>query len=197
MAIAKHLLGPSWIGRKREAFDETGKRYAELVRPDDGAQLGVYVGGYRQEGRVTFRAHWPKYRDGRPYTPRVYHSITCSAQRDPKALARDIERRLLAEYEPAYRQALDEIRASDVAAETVWHAAERIAHTLGAEMPRDQPNNGANVALYGGRANVYRLEVHPPYNDEPVRVSFQVGGLDEQAALEVLALIARHQARSS
>ncbi len=43
---------------------------------------------FNVEGRVTFRARWPKYQDGRGNTPRDYLSITCNAHREPRALAR-------------------------------------------------------------------------------------------------------------
>jgi hypothetical protein len=191
--IAEHMTGPArWIARRRETMDPD-TRFAELARLEDGAELGVTVGGYRQEGRVTFRAHWPKYRDGQTFSPRTYLSISCNAARDPEALARDIERRLLADYNPAYRNALDEVRASDAAARVAWDAAERIARAVGATLPEPErrPNNGAAVRLHGGPADVDEIKVHPPYGDNPVRVSFDATNLDEKTALEVLAIIAR------
>ncbi|MGH7296200.1 MAG: hypothetical protein ACRELB_14760 [Polyangiaceae bacterium] len=191
--IAAKMTGPArWTARRRETMDDQGKRFAELVRLDDGAELGVTAGGYHNEGRATFRAHWPKYADGQQYSPRTYLQITCSAGRDPQALARDIERRLLSEYDPAYRKALDEVRASDAAAGIAWHAAERIAEAVGAELPGAHPNNGGAVRLHGAPADVYEIKVHPPYGDRPVRVSFEVNDVDEKTALEVLALIARN-----
>jgi hypothetical protein len=197
--IAQNMIGPArWTARRHETNDETGQRYAELVRLEDGAELGVTLGGYRSEGRVTFRAHWPRYKDGRAYTPREYLSITCDAGRDPKALARDIARRLLADYDPAHRKALDEVRASDAAAGVAWRAAERIARAVGAELPgpHNLPGNGAAVPLHGGPSAVYGLKVHPPYEATPVRVSFEVHDLDEQTALEILAIVIGSQSLS-
>jgi hypothetical protein len=200
VSIAQHMTGPArWTASKRETMDDNGKRYAELTRGEDGAELGVTAGGYQSEGRVTFRAHWPKYKDGQSYTPRKegYLHITCSAAREPGKLARDIERRLLAEYDPAYRKALDEVRASDAAAGIAWRTAERIAQAIGAALPRpeshNRPRNGAAVPLHGGPPNICSLKVHPPYDDNAACVSIDVQGLDEQTALEVLAIIARSQ----
>ncbi len=188
--IAQHLPSPAgWAPRFNAVIDETGNRYALLVRIADGAELGVTIGGFRKEGRVTFRAHWPKYRDGRAYTPRQYLDITCAVQRDAKALAREIERRLLVLYDPAYRHALDEVRASDAAAASAWHVAERIARAVGAELPSSPPSNGAAVALHGGPSGVYGLKIHPAYGDVPCRVSVELNDLDEQSALEVLAIV--------
>ena len=198
VSIAQHMAGPArWTASKRETMDDNGKRYAELTRIEDGAELGVTVGGYRSEGRVTFRAHWPKYNDGQGFTPREYLHVTCSAGRDPSKLARDIERRLLVHYDLAYGKALDEVRASDAAAGEAWRTAERIAQAVGAALPRpeshNRPKNGAAVPLHGGPPNIYSLKVHPAYGDNPARVSIDVHDLDEQTALEVLALIARSQ----
>jgi hypothetical protein len=68
-SVAEHMAGPArWTAKKR-TLDEDGRRYAELTRAGDGAEIGVAVGGYRKEGRVTFRAHWPKYKDGQTFTP--------------------------------------------------------------------------------------------------------------------------------
>ncbi len=198
VSIAQHMTGPArWTASKRETMDDNGKRYAELTRVEDGAELGVTVGGYRSEGRVTFRAHWPKYKDGQTYSPREYLLVTCSAGRDPSKLARDIERRLLVHYDPAYRKALDEVRASDAASGEAWRTAERIAQAVGAALPRperhNRPKNGAAVPLHGGPPNIYSLKVHPAYSDNPASVSIDVHDLDEQTALEVLELIARSQ----
>lgn len=197
-SIAQQLAGPArWTAVRHATMDETGQRYAELVRAEDGAELGVTVGGYRAEGRVFFRAHWPKYKDGSQYTPREYLRITCSVGRDPRKLARDIERRLLADYEPAYHAALADVRASDAAAAGAADAAQRIAQAIGADATPpngySRPSNGSSVPLHGGPSNVYGLKVHPAWGDEPVRVSFDVHSLDEATAIQVLALIARSE----
>ncbi len=165
--IAKHMIGPArWFATRRVNGDgEEMQQNADLVRDADGARISLCVGGYRQEGRVTFRTNWPKYHDGRLYQPRAYPSITCSAGRDAKALAREIERRLLVDYNPAYRAALDAVRASDAAAGEAWHTAERIGEAIGAELPAAShpPRNGEAVQLRGGPEGVWGLSVHPGY----------------------------------
>jgi hypothetical protein len=191
--IAMHMTGSNpWIAKRRVEGDELPQA-ADLVRAVDGAAISLYLGGYRNEGRVTFRATWPKYRDGQSYTPRTYFAITCSAERAPKALAREIERRLLVDYEPAYRTALEHVRASDGAATDAWTAAERIAQAIGAELPsetrRGRPRTGEAVELYGGPAGVYRLRVHPAYSEGAISVSFEVHDLDVDTTLRVMALL--------
>ena len=83
-SIAKHMAGPArWTAKKR-TLDEDGRRYAELTRAGDGAEIGVAVGGYRKEGRVTFRAHWPKYKDGQTFTPRSYPESPAARRATPR-----------------------------------------------------------------------------------------------------------------
>ncbi len=193
--IAAHLSGPGRWTAQRHAVDPSARRcVAELRRETDGAEIGVSVGGYHQEGRVTFRAHWPRFKDGRQWTPRKHLAITCSAGRDPRALAREIERRLLVDYEPTYREALDYVRESDAAADDARCTAERIAVAIGAELPREgsyqqQRRGGEGVDLHGGPPCVRRLQVRPGYRDASTSVSFEVHDLDEETALRLLTLL--------
>jgi hypothetical protein len=194
LRIAAHLSGPERWTAQRHSVDPGARRgFAELRREGDGAEIGVSVGGYREEGRVTFRAHWPRFKDGRQWTPRKHLAITCSAGRDPRALAREVERRLLVDYEPAYREALDYVRKSDAAADDARCTAERIAVAIGAELPREgsyqQQRSGERVDLHGGPPSVRRLQVRPGYSDAPTSVSFEVHDLDEQTALRLLTLL--------
>ena len=192
--IAKHLSGPArWLANRRLDGDGDELRdNADLVRDSDGARISLCVGGYRQEGRVTFRTNWPKYHDGTAFQPRAYPSITCGAGRDAKGLAQEIERRLLVDYNPAYRAALDAVRASDAAAGEAWSTAERIGEAIGAELPaaNHRPRNGEAVQLHGGPENLWRLSVHPGYDGSPATVRVEADDLDEKTALRVLAVLA-------
>ena len=138
------------------------------------------------------RPSWPKYRDGRTSTPRACPSIACGAGRDAKGLAREIERRLLVNYDPAYRAALDEVRASDATAAEAWITAERIARAIGAELPSasHRPRNGEAVQLHGGPDNVFGLKVHRGHGEGSASASFEVHNVDEETTLRVLALLA-------
>ena len=192
--IANHMTGP-WTVKRRSTPDGAElPKHAEIFRDADGAIITVHVGGFRLEGRVTFGTGWPKYGDGQRFTPRTYPSITCSAGRDGKALAKEIERRLLADYDPAYRAALEQVRATDAADAQAWGAAERIARATGAELPREgghrQRRAGAAVELHGA-ANVYGLKVHAPYGERPLTASFEVHDADEETTLAILALLSR------
>lgn len=195
--IAGCLTGPArWIASAGRTHSDAEPRphYAVLTRPTDGAEIGVTLGGYRAEGRVSFRAHWPQFAGGGSYTPRTHLSITCNAARSAEALARDIERRLLPDYEPAFRDACAYVNATDAAETEAQRAAERLAHAIGAERPAKsvhRPSSvGAPIELWGGPCRARRIKVHPAHSDVPVRVSFEVDGVDEATAGRLLALLA-------
>lgn len=194
--IAACLSGPArWVATSdRDGDGALRSDGATLTRKADGAAIHLRIGGYRSEGRVTFRACWPQFHDGRAYTPRAYLTITCRADHSPAALAREIERRLLPDYDAAYRAALDDVRASDAAAEGAARAADRIARAIGAALPRPgsyrRQRNGDAVDIVGAPESVYQLQVSPAYGDRPLGVSFRVGGIDEATALQVLAILA-------
>jgi hypothetical protein len=143
---------------------------------------------------VTFGTGWPKYGDGQRFSPRTCSSITCSVRRDGKALAKEIERRLLVDYDPAYRTALEQVRPTDAADAQAWRAAERIARATGAELPRQgghrQRRAGAAVELHGP-ASVRGLKVRAPYQDSSLTTSFEVHDVDEETTLEILELLNR------
>lgn len=191
--IAKHLTGP-WTATRRSTHDEEEiPRHANLVRDADGATITVHVRGYRLEGRVTFGTGWPKYGTGELYVPRLFPSITCSAERDAKGLAKEIERRLLVDYDAAYRTALEEVRAADAADEQARRAAERIARITGAELPREgghrQRRTGEAIGLHGP-SKVRCLKVHPGFGDRGVFMSFEVDRVNEETTVQILALLA-------
>jgi hypothetical protein len=189
--MAPYLPGPAQWTAAPSPHDANDRHFALLVRDADAAEISLRLGAYRQEDRVIFRAGWPKYGDGRTYTPREYLSITCAVSRDPKALAREVERRLLVTYDPAYRAAREDVRASDGAAADAWSAALRIARAVGAELPVDRDRrNGAAVHLRGGPERIYGLKIHPGYGDDgAVTVSFDVHSVDENTALAMLAAL--------
>jgi hypothetical protein len=189
--MAPHLPGAAQWTAAPSPHDANDPNFALLVRGADAAEISVRLGAYRQEDRVIFRAGWPKYTDGRTYTPREYLSITCLVSRDPKALAREVERRLLVTYDPAYHAALEDVRASDRAAADAWSVAQRIARAVGAELPEDRHRcNSAAVHLRGGPERLYTLKIHPGYGDDrSVTVSFDVHSVDENTALAMLAVL--------
>lgn len=188
--IAPHLTSLSgWRAVRHPNQDESWARgHATLTRNSDGMEIGVAVGGYRTETKVVFRAHWPKFHDGTTYTPRNNFEITCSSGRDPKQLAREIERRLLVDFDPAYAEALAYVRSSDAAAGEAARVAERLAAALGSEAKADGRRDGAAIwadhEVYPG---LWKVEVRPCSDGSP-SVKFEVT-TDEQTAARIFALL--------
>lgn len=167
--------------------------WADLVRAD-GAAIRVKVGGWRREGRVTFYGVRPRYRDGSPCSLGDGVEITCDARKAPEALAKDVRRRLLPAYDAAYAAAVASVRQDDAHADEADAVAARLALTLGAQLGDPKARRGDERRIFDTPASVYRLAVRSGYSSglhsQPVRVDFEVHGLDPETAARVLELIA-------
>jgi hypothetical protein len=166
-----------------------------MVREADGATVRVTVGGWRAEGRVTFRGCWPKFRDGTFYSGGASESITCSQAKSPKNLAKEVVRRLLPAYEVAYARALEYVQKHDRNGREAEMVASRIAGALGLRVGENRYRNGGGVHLLGEPDCVRRVIVQPGYDghepgfSRPVSVQFEVHGLDPETAIKVLEII--------
>jgi hypothetical protein len=194
-AIAEHL--PGWTVRLREDCE-----WCDLIR-SDGAAICVQVGGFRNEGRVTFRGLHPKFKDGRTYSGGEYVNITCSATREPKAIAKEIQRRLLPRYDHVYATALAYVTSHDERGEEAHAVASRLASIIGGTVGENKMLRGDGVRVFGEPESVHRILVQPAYSSSsgdwghPVRVDFEVHGLDPETASQVLQLIRESEARKS
>ncbi len=165
------------------------------MRRDDGASFIVAVGGYRLEGRAAIRGVFPKFKNGQIYSTSKRPSITVAADRSPAAIAKDIARRFLPEYEPVFAEALAYVTRTDNAQGEAERVATRLADALGARVAGNQSSRyGDGVAIHGEPEAVRRLTVHPAYDHSeshaaPCRVSFEVHDLDPETAAQVLELI--------
>ncbi len=182
--IARHLTGPArWSAvSDRDGDGATLREGATLTRDADGAAIHVRIGGWRNEGRVTFCARWPRFHDGRQYAPRDYLSITCKASRDcsPRTIPRT-------EPPSSMSARATRRRALPSASRNGWR--EQSAPSCRAPEGYRQERNADAVELLGGRRNLYRLKVSAAYCDRPLRVSFEVSDVDEETALRILALL--------
>lgn len=180
-AIAAHL--PGW----RVEPSEHG--WIDLVR-NDGARVRMTVGGWRSEGRATFRGVYPKFRDGETYYGAKVASITCNASRPPRELAREIARRLLPVYDCQYASARSFISSHDDRDAEATLVASRIAATIGGKLRVGYSRNGDGVHIHGEPHAVSRLVVLPAYGDTVgARVNFTVSDLDPDTAAHVLQII--------
>jgi len=205
LASALAAVMPGW--RRVEHGDPDSHRWYTLVRAD-GTTVSVTVGGYRLAGRVTLRGVWPRYKDGNRYqtaTGELAPEITCSASRAPKAIARELERRLLPEFLAKSAAAVAYVAQHDAFQVDAEAAAERIAAAIGGtvEAPGGRPGGSRDaIPIRGEPEAVHRLQVEPAYGSttgnaiysSPMGVSFEVHHLDPETAATVLALIADAQA---
>lgn len=182
--------------------------WSDLVLPE-GGRLRVVVGGYRHEGRVTFRGLWPTFRDGTAYSGGPTHAITCAAGRPAAALAKEIQRRLLPVYLPAFHEAQRYVAHHDAHCSEAELIAARLAESIGARVKPCPSHSSRRVQAGDGipiedtPEAVRRLQVDPGYVDtkgvhtRPTSVRFEVYGLDPDVALEVLRVLRAHEQRAA
>jgi hypothetical protein len=201
---------PGWVARP------PGERYwtARIERPADGGAISITVGDRLARGRVVFRPSWPTYSDGRQYsTPArpckhpkpfadarscsdcMHHSwkrweITVAETRTPQAMVREIERRLLVDYDVSMREARVQMAAVERRADEADLVGQRLAGIVEGIVRTRSYRTGEKVEVSTPHTRaVYRLEVSPGYEDTPVRVAFQLHGLAPEVAAQVLAII--------
>lgn len=156
------------------------------LRTDDGRRLHLRSNGYQQHGRVAISAAMPRARDGMHWTAfyslreeRPKLTITCRMDRGPAAIARDIQRRLLPEYERMLADVRRRIADYDTELSRREDMREFFAQHFGAHIPtdsRDRVTNGRNggtwqITLSGN--HIYKLTVQ---------------GLDIETAAEILTI---------
>lgn len=193
--------------------------WARVVR-EDGAGFHVIMGDRSWgDGKVVLSPIWPDYADGQRYsTPNRYWpverlpgrrswsypitkdpaastwSIRVAATRDPKAIARDVVNRLLPAYLVMYAVALEEVAVANGQTDEAGMVGTRLAALLGQRVQsHGSRKTGERVYLTSSDLPVSRLYVSPAYDDNPVRVSFEVDNLDPETAAKVLALIREAQ----
>jgi hypothetical protein len=171
----------------------------DLVRILDGATVRIRIGGYRLEGRVSFYGCWPKFQDGTIYSGGKRAEITCGTSREPSKLAKEIQRRLLPDYDRSYAQALAYVRTHDANGSEAEAIATRIAAAIGGKVGANRSRRGDGVAILEEPDAVRKLTVQPAYSgcghERPVSVSFEVHDLDPETAVEALQLIQNAEQR--
>lgn len=126
-AIAEHL--PGW----RVATREDGDRdHFAALEHEDGRGLHFFVPSYGTP-RLEITGRPPRYRDGRRYSPHRWTRIGCSPARDPAAIARDIQNRLLPNYAGEYASAVRFVRKTEAGEDAAIATAQHLAGILCAE----------------------------------------------------------------
>jgi len=139
-----------------------------------GASKGLYIHlSHYRDGRLAISCLWPSV-NGCNFAPRDDKSITVDPNRLPKAIAKDIQRRLLAEYDAAWAEATQ--RRDNALAEEVAHKA--LTDNLAALMGPDVRRSEHSHTLHAGDVKV---DVH--HSD---RVSLEISYGNPSLAEKVL-----------
>lgn len=164
--IASHL-GPGWTA-------EPFMGHAVELTHTDGGRLFARL----DSARLNLTASYPTYerRAVRPRLRDLRESITVSTARPPAAIAADITRRLLPDYERALADVRAQIAEMTVRAEGRAVTAARLGALLGVT-PTDRDTE---TVLYPSRSPLYALKVHGP---DEVRVESFTCTADQAAAL--------------
>ncbi|WP_394831685.1 hypothetical protein LVJ94_34750 [Pendulispora rubella] len=191
--IAEELPGPGRWKLNKPKSDE--QYWATIERDMDGAQLWLEIDRTHRPPRVIFHPEWPKPRLGDPAVARPNHgvrgSVACSAARDPAAIARDLERRLIKDFTAAYPAALERVRAEEDAADEIWRTAQEIARLLRKELPdssREQRQNGSVNVEFHGSMQVRRIRIDCSSSGD-IDVELRLYDLSRQTALRVLEFV--------
>lgn len=183
-------LGAGWWPFAADHLRGAGLRHGDK-------RLHVVLDDWQRRGRLVISGLWPRYADGQHWYPRKRVEITCAATRAPKEIAKEIRRRLLPAYEIEFARAIADVRQTDNRQEEAQLVAERLAAAIGGTLGRGGHLHTNDVHIRGAPERIYRLRVAPACSWDDVRVHFEVSGLDPDTAAEVLAVIARAQAKGA
>jgi hypothetical protein len=178
LSVAQHL--PGWTISSEETSD-----YHAALRHESGPELSFGKG--RERDRLHVHGSWPRDQRHGSYAPYSNApAISVSISRDPKAIAREIERRFLPGFLPLWHAAEGrrrEAEESNAKAETL---AARLRDLFG--LPHPEPSRYGNdrdsVHVHAGAARFevrrygsVKVEVNTSDHDVVLRLAETVRGL--------------------
>jgi hypothetical protein len=105
-------------------------------------ETGMSLYAHLPVGKDLYRIYPDAPKDTRGQIPYVVSKnlpgINVAAKKTPDAIAKDIDRRLMPEWVPLYRQAIEHIEKSNLYLEKSTSVAEEIAKVVGVELRRDR-----------------------------------------------------------
>ena len=184
-SAASSAAGGRW--RVTGLQEDHGARLTLDGGPHDGASLWLTIN--RHDGRAEVGGTFPMLDSGRYYSPKKeeYARIGFDAQRDARAIARDIERRCLTVYLGAYAKACAYRDREKVSRAHARQAGYALA-VAGRCDARPQGTDG-QVVLFPTVAGAYKVTVHPS-DDSPPTVSMELEKLTAAQAASVLSMLA-------
>lgn len=127
--VAEHLPG-EWTRTPVEGRCQD----VQHITREDGLKLSLFLPLYRAMGRIEISGCLPGRANGAMlsrYQAKRAKDITCAQKREPKAIARDIEVRLLEAAEAAHKAGLNAAKRLDEAAERRMAVHRHIAGLFG------------------------------------------------------------------
>jgi hypothetical protein len=161
---------------------------------DRASGMSLYV-HLAQSGKNQFHVYPQAPKDSRGQIPydvsKNLPDINISAAKPASAIAKDIERRLLAVWEPRYQKALERIAESNAYVETTLSIAEKIAEVVNVRLPNQKPGDAhkrvsfeestypifrglSSCAEIEGYGNVVKLELFLTPDDAVTLLKFMV-----------------------
>jgi hypothetical protein len=148
-AVAENLEG-TWSRRppKKQAngYDQVG----EYIDGPDGATLWLHR-FWRDESRIVVSGDWPRTAGGQ--LPKRYSeklpSITVADSRSPQAIARDITRRFLPDYQAKLAEFRQRVADDNAYHKAVADLSARMAKALGLEVTDMKTQREGQLRLYG------------------------------------------------
>jgi hypothetical protein len=180
--IARNLEG--WT--REQPPNENVRNSWQLLAGPGGAKLHLrydkprlWIGGvYPRDGGAIY----PSDDKERPA------EITVSAQREPRAIAREIERRFLPAYLVAYRRGLEMLDKARAYQQSKKDLAVKLAQLCDVDLH----SNGYTFSCRTDEASWLDVQV-----DGPDRVQVKVGGLDAQNAEALLRFLVAQPSRTA
>jgi hypothetical protein len=145
---------------------------------------GMGICLYRQsDGRIRASGVWPRSKtENYTFEERnVAPTITFAADRDPASVAKDIARRLLKEYGPAYHRQVARRDAHDAAENARRDRVREIMAALGREPDDDHFRQGYKISVWKSPVDQFQV-----YGDGDVRLEIRCG---HAMALKVIAVL--------
>lgn len=184
---------------------EEGHWGVYLVHPC-GARIFVTTARHAARGRVVFSGCAPKHKNGqsdgwgwtwdpkRKTTVSNRLEVTCAATRDPKAIASEVERRLIPRFLDAWRAAAAKVDTEDTALEDMITTAKRIATVLDVGFTSEsarRPKRGDGIYLYP--TLVERFVVHAARDTvdgyHPTSVEMRLSDVRPETAVAIIRML--------
>ncbi len=184
-------LGPQ-IARHLDGFIAVSPQDGHIsrdrcdLRAEDGRRLHLCSNGYQQDGRIEVSPvmpsaangmHWTAFYSRREKRPQL--TITCSMSRGAAAIARDIQRRLLTQYETTLAETRRRIAEYDTQLRRKEDMRGFFVEHFAAHAPADMHDRvtngrgGGSWQITLGANHVHQLSLH---------------GLDIETAAEILTI---------